>query len=413
MKPTTIMFAIALAAFACSKEQAQHPVTTAKAKVAKALDDITTPIAGPDETPQQREKERFDAQWRQLQSFREQQAQKAAAIQQRQQQAAAQQIQFAADGKESFKGLDANAINAAPLHAPITGDMSGPSVLKAQVWLDRTHFSVGVIDGRWGRNSAVTVFMYQRARGIQATGDLDEATFRTLASEAGAAPPIVPYRVTADDLKGPFVTIPDDVYEQQKLDCLCYQSLREELSEKFHTTEDFLEQINPDVKFSDLKEGDTINALNVRPPTTADTHDIVKIVISIRGNSFNGYNAAGQIVFHGPTTLGSGYDPSPTETLHIVKIIPMPHFHYDPTLYHEVPDWKPDAHLNPGPNSPVGIVWMALSKEHYGIHGTKDPDQIGYASSHGCVRLTNWDAEEVEHRAFEGTVVSFVDTQHS
>jgi lipoprotein-anchoring transpeptidase ErfK/SrfK len=291
--------------------------------------------------------------------------------------------------------------------------MSGPSVLKAQVWLDRTHFSVGVIDGRWGRNSAVTVFMYQRARGIQATGDLDEATFRTLASEAGAAPPIVPYRVTADDLKGPFVTIPDDVYEQQKLDCLCYQSLREELSEKFHTTEDFLERINPDVKFSELKEGDTINALNVRPPTTADTHDIVKIVISIRGNSFNGYNAAGQIVFHGPTTLGSGYDPSPTETLHIVKIIPMPHFHYDPTLYHEVPDWKPDAHLNPGPNSPVGIVWMALSKEHYGIHGTKDPDQIGYASSHGCVRLTNWDAEEVEHRAFEGTVVSFVDTQHS
>ena len=408
MKRTTIILAVALAAAACTKEQAKHPVQT----VAHAVDEITAPAGGQEETPQQREKERFDAQWRQLQSFREQEAARAAAEQQQQQQQAASQIQFAAGGKESFKGLDWNAINAAPLHAPIDGDMSGPSVLKAQVWLDRTHFSVGSIDGRWGRNSAVTVFMYQRARGMQATGDLDEATFRTLASEAGAAPPIVQYRITADDLKGPFVQIPDDVYEQQKLDCLCYESLREELSEKFHATEDFLQKINPEVKFADLKEGDTINALAVRPPLTADQHDITKIVISIRGNSFNAYNAAGQIVFHGPTTLGAGYDPSPTETLHIVKILSMPHFHYDPTLYHEMSPSTPDAHLNPGPNSPVGVVWMALSKEHYGIHGTKDPDAIGYASSHGCVRLTNWDAEEVEHRASEGTVVAFVDTKH-
>jgi lipoprotein-anchoring transpeptidase ErfK/SrfK len=75
-----------------------------------------------------------------------------------------------------------------------------------------------------------------------------------------------------------------------------------------------------------------------------------------------------------------------------------------------VPDWQPDAHLNPGPNSPVGVVWIALSKPHYGIHGTKDPEAIGYASSHGCVRLTNWDAEEVGHRISEGVPVAFVDT---
>ena len=410
MRYEKVILAAALLAAACSPEQARHPVKAAKANVARAVDDITAPFAGREETPQQREKERFDAQWRRLQSFREQQAARVAAQQEQQRQAQAG-LQFVAEGKESFKGLAVDAINAAPLHAPINGDVSGPSVLKAQVWLDRVHFSVAVIDGRWGRNSAVTVFMYQRARGLPATGDLDEATFRVLAGEAGLAPPIVPYRVTADDLKGPFVDIPKDVYEQQSLQCLCYESLRQELSERFHTTEDFLEQINPDVKFSELKEGDTIRGLNVRAPLMADLHDIVRIVISIRGNSFNGYNAAGQIVFHAPTTLGAGYDPSPTETLHIVAIMPYPHFHYNPILYHELPPGTPDAHLNPGPRSPVGVVWMALSKEHYGIHGTNDPEGIGYVSSHGCVRLTNWDAWEVEHRASDGTEVSFVDTK--
>ena len=137
----------------------------------------------------------------------------------------------------------------------------------------------------------------------------------------------------------------------------------------------------------------------------------MKIVISISGNSLNGYDANSNLVFHAPSTVGAGYDPSPTETLHIVKIYPNPSFHYDPTLYHEVPDTEPDAHLPPGPNTPVGVVWMALSKEHYGIHGTPDPESIGYASSHGCIRLTNWDAEELEHRVSEGVTVAFVDTR--
>jgi len=135
------------------------------------------------------------------------------------------------------------------------------------------------------------------------------------------------------------------------------------------------------------------------------------VVISIVGNSFDTFDAGGNLIFHGPTTLGSTFDPSPDETLHVVKIIDHPHFHYDPTLYHEVPDDMPDAHLSPGPNSPVGVVWIALSKEHYGIHGTKDPDSIGYTSSHGCVRLTNWDAAEVQHRISVGVPVAFVDTK--
>jgi lipoprotein-anchoring transpeptidase ErfK/SrfK len=408
---------------ACSREQAHETKDRAQNAAGKAVQkvadtfDASTPLGArePAPTQQEIEKQRFDQQWRQLQSFRAQEAARVAAAQMQVQQQAAQQqalnLNIVHGKKESFKGLDANAINSAPVSLPITGDIRGPSVLRTQVYLDRNHFSVGAIDGRWGRNSAITVWWWQRAHGIAETGDVDDATFQSLAQAAGDVPVLVPYTLTADDLKGPFVHIPDDPYEKAKLDCMCYESLREELAERFHSTEDFLELLNPDVKINDLLAGATINVPNVRPPLTQDQQDIAKIVISIAGNTYNGLDANGNLVFHAPTTLGSTYDPSPDETLHVVEITPMPHFHYDPTLYHEVPDSEPDAHMNPGPNSPVGVVWMALSKAHYGMHGTPDPDSIGYASSHGCVRLTNWDAQEVSHRIHKGVEVSFVDTR--
>ena len=417
MKKLLVPAAALLFAFACSKEAKQNvteKVTNAKDKVVDAVDDVTTPFGRPDD-PKAREQERFDARWRQLQSFKAQQAKQAQ--QQKQQQAVAaakaQQIQFVTGKKQSFKGLDANGINATPVLIPISGDISGPSVLRAQVYLDRAHYSVGVIDGRWGRNSAIAVWWWQQAHGIEATGDIDEATFRSLAAAADVVQPVVQHQLTADDVAGPFVQIPEEVYDQEQLKCLCYESLREKLAERFHASEEFLELLNPDVKFSDLQAGQSINVPNVRASLSADQHDISRVVISIAGNSFNGFDAAGNLIFHAPTTLGSQFDPSPSETVTVKKIIPDPHFHYNPKLYSEVPDDKPDAHLNPGPNSPVGVVWMALSKPHYGIHGTKDPDAIGYASSHGCVRLSNWDADEVRHRISEGIQVEFVDTRSS
>jgi lipoprotein-anchoring transpeptidase ErfK/SrfK len=397
---------LVLITISCSR-----PVEKVTTKVKQFADDISTPMGKADDKAA-REKERFDQQWRELQSFRAQQAEA-----QRQQQAAAAaaaqppaNFRFVTGVKEKLKGLTPDAINNAPVNVPINGDVSGPSVLRAQIYLDRIHYSVGAIDGRWGRNSAITVWFFQRARGMQATGDLDEQTFRRLAAEAAYAPVVVMHTLTPDDLKGPFQSIPESPYEKAKLSRLTYETVREKLAERFHCAEDLLELLNPGVNFSELNAG-TINVPNVREPLTTDTHDVARIVISISGNALNGFDASGNLVFHAPTTVGAGYDPSPTENLHIVKIFPDPTFHYDPTLYHEVPDSEPDAHLPPGPNSPVGVVWMALSKEHYGIHGTPDPESIGYASSHGCIRLTNWDAEELEHRASEGTQVAFVDTR--
>ncbi|HEX7418765.1 MAG TPA: L,D-transpeptidase [Thermoanaerobaculia bacterium] len=413
MKRTLLIMALAVLA-GCSKEVVQQKTQVVADKMKGAADDITAPIGGRrtqavDKAA--REKERFDQRWRELQSFRAQQAQQVTTAVAAPPTPPPANFAFVTGVKQSFKHLDPKGINDAPVLMPISGDLRGPSVLRAQVYLDRSHFSVGSIDGRWGRNSAITVWWYQRARGLPTTGDVDEQTFRRLASDAAYAPVVVSHTLTADDVKGPFKPVPDDVYEKAKQDCLCYESLREKLSERFHSTEDFLELLNPDVKFSDLQAGSAINVPNVREPMTSDHPDIARVVISISGNSLNGFDVANNLIFHAPTTLGAGYDPSPTETLHVVSITPNPSFHYDPTLYHEVPDSEPDAQLPSGPNTPVGVVWMALSKPHYGVHGTPDPDSIGYASSHGCVRLTNWDAQEAEHRLSKGTQISFVDTR--
>ncbi|MGZ4808214.1 MAG: L,D-transpeptidase family protein [Thermoanaerobaculia bacterium] len=411
MKKLAILLLIAAA---CSREQAtsvKNTTTAAAGNVANTVRDafdVSTPV-GAREDPKAREQQRFDQQWRQLQSFRASQATPTPA--QTAPVAPAVPIQFVKRTKETFRNLDVAAINNAPVQIPIDGDVRGPSVLKTQVYLDRLHFSVGTIDGRWGRNSAITVWWWQRTHGLPTSAVVDEATFRSIAAAAGSPPTVQNYALTEDDVKGPFVQIPDDVYDQQKLECLCYESLKEKLAEKFHADQDFLEVLNPNAKFSELKAGDTILVPNVRPALTADQRDVAKVIVSIAGNSLNGFDATGNLLFHAPTTVGAGYDPSPDETVKIVRIVPDPQFHYDPTLYHEVPDTNPDAHLASGPNSPVGVVWIALSKPHYGIHGTKDPEAIGYASSHGCIRLTNWDANELEHRVAEGVLVSFVDAR--
>ncbi|HET7435577.1 MAG TPA: L,D-transpeptidase [Thermoanaerobaculia bacterium] len=420
---TGLMLAMALA---CTKEKATEVKDNAKAAAhnvaEKARDavDAAVPIGDRDDAAA-RERERFDESWRNLESFRAQQAaqkkaeqaaqQKADQAQAAQQQAAAQKIQFVTNVKESFKNLTPDVMNRAPVSVPIKGDVSGPSVVKTQVYLDRAHFSVGALDGRWGRNSSISVYWYQRTHGIEPTGTVDEATFRALAQDAGAAEALVQHTLTEDDVKGPFVTIPSDVYEKEKLDCLCYETKKEKLAELFHTTEEFLDQLNPNVDFSTLQAGQTLWVPNVRASMTADQPDIAKVAISIRGNTFNAYDASGNLIFHAPTTLGSKYDPSPNEETSVVKVVQDPHFHYQPTLFHEVPDSDPEAQLNPGPNSPVGVVWIALKKPHFGIHGTSDPDSIGYASSHGCVRLANWDAREVGHRIAPGVPIDFIDTR--
>ena len=392
---------------ACGREEPEN--TQATQPDVQSAPEVSVPT-GTKPTLQALERERFSQEWRQLRSFMEAKTIARTGEDQRD-----LSLTFVSDpgSRENLDTFNPSTIETLPIRVPIRGDVSGPSVLKAQVLLDRISYSVGVIDGRWGKNSEIAVYWFQQQHGITPSGTIDEETFRAIARAAGGTSAVVRQQLTPDDVKGPFIDIPENVYAQARLECMCYESVAEKVAERFHTTPELLQILNPDLDLGRLAAGQMILAPNVRAPAAENApNDIARIAISIKGNYFHGHDASGRIIFHAPTTLGSKYDPSPTETLKTVRTAFNPTFKYQPTLFAEVPDDEPEADLPPGPNSPVGVVWIALSKPHYGIHGTSDPESIGYASSHGCVRLTNWDATDVARRTPEGTTVQFFDTRH-
>jgi lipoprotein-anchoring transpeptidase ErfK/SrfK len=415
----SILIAALLTAAACSREEAVQQTREATQRVSETTSQVAQRIrdefnpnvpVGADPTAEEIERQRLDAEWRRQQSFQARARARAGV----QPPAGPADIRFQRVPKfaETLVNLDPASIDAIPVTVPIAGDVEGPSVLKTQTLLDRARFSVGAIDGRWGKNTEIAVYWFQEANGIRPTGVVDEATYRALVARAGRLPSLVQHTLTQDDVKGPFTKIPEDMYEKAKLDCLCYENVGEKLAERFHTTTGLLEKLNPNVQLLSLTAGQKIFVPNVRPATNEDVpDDVQKIVVSAEGWYVHGLDGNGNVVFHAPTTLGNEYDPSPNETLKIVGIARNPHFHYQPTLFAEVPDDEPEANLEPGPNSPVGLVWMALSKPHFGIHGTAVPHSIGYSSSHGCVRLTNWDALELANRVEKGVTVEFVDTR--
>ncbi|MGH7318748.1 MAG: L,D-transpeptidase family protein, partial [Candidatus Rokuibacteriota bacterium] len=312
----------------------------------------------------------------------------------------------------------------APPQLPLPQEGSGPGILAAQVLLDRVRFSPGVIDGQWGQNTEKAVYWFQFAHGLPPAGVVDEATWRELSRLGGGGVAVVEVEVTAADLEGPFVEIPEDVYDQAALDCLCYESPAELLAERHHAAPELLAELNPEVDLEALTAGTrlwvaAVEALAVSAGRVeasgqasaqpAGAPRVARLLISKRGFYTQALDAQGRILFHFPSTLGSRYDPSPAGQFRVTGIAFNPAFHYQPTLFHEVPDDQPEAHLPAGPNSPVGLVWMALSKPHHGIHGTAVPESIGYASSHGCVRLTNWDALFLARRIAPGVPVQFRD----
>jgi lipoprotein-anchoring transpeptidase ErfK/SrfK len=316
---------------------------------------------------------------------------------------------------EKWEDIGTPSGGTTPLPAiqlPLGGQVSGPSVLYAQILLDRSPFGPGVIDGKWGKNTEQAVFWLQHQAGLPATGQIDSATYGKLVELAGAPDRYVrTVALTEEDVAGPFQPLPEDVYEKAKLECLCYESLSEKLSERFHVTTEVLTQLNQGVSLDSLAAGDSLSVPNVDAAGADSTAGaaIARLVISDQGRYLHALDSAGTILFHFPTTLGSTFYPSPDGRLEVTRITRNPWFHWQPKLLEGVPDTKKPARLPPGPNSPVGVVWIALSKEHFGIHGTNEPATIGYATSSGCVRLTNWDAGFLAGVVKAGTAVEFRD----
>ena len=321
-------------------------------------------------------------------------------------------------GSDAWDEITPQSVNARATGLPISGDVAGPSVARVQVLLDRVNFRPGIIDGRWGKNTEKAVYWFQNERGLEATGTVDRATLDRLEQEAGLGDRIVvSHTLTEDDVSGPFVQLPEDVYERAEKDCLCYESLREKLGEVFHTAPELLEKLNPDVDLNAVAAGDRLQVPAVETFHVDALPDgkytgggaVARIVISGGGHYLHALDADGSILYHFPTTLGSDYAPSPSGEFSVRSTTFDPTWHYQPELLTGVDPSREDAILPAGPNNAVGIVWMQLSRDHYGIHGTSAPETIGYATSHGCVRLTNWDAGLLGQNIPDGTPVEFRD----
>jgi lipoprotein-anchoring transpeptidase ErfK/SrfK len=312
---------------------------------------------------------------------------------------------------EKWEQIDAQAVNSGGQFVPLTGDVAGPSVLRTQILLDRALFSPGIMDGRWGKNTVQALYWFQRREGLPATARLDSATFERLRQAAGNPRELVVRKtLTAEDVKGPFTPIPEDIYEHAKLSCSCYESLLEKLSEDYHATPELLQKLNPDVELDNLKAGQAIYVPAVRDESRAGNRgQVARIVVSGRGNYVHAVDAGGKVLYHFPSTLGGKYSPSPSGRFSVNAVTQDPAWHYQPDILVGVPDSEPEAMIPAGPNVAVGKVWIDLSEPHFGIHGTSEPQTIGYASSNGCVRLTNWDAEFLSHHVRQGIPVEFRD----
>lgn len=272
----------------------------------------------------------------------------------------------------------------------------GSAVVRVQILLDRVHFSCGVIDGDFGSNLQKTVSAYQQDRNLPVTGKVEAATWAAL--NVDQAPPLMTYTITADDEKGPFVAIPSDLMKQAELPAMGYTSPLQELSERFHASPGLMEQLNPGADFK--KSGQQLTVPNVitMPPGQAAEVDITKSESSVRA-----YDANHKLLAFYVATIGSEHDPLPIGTWKINGTKRDPDFHYNARLFWDAQNPDDKAVIKPGPNNPVGSVWIDLSKEHYGIHGTPDPSLVGHAFSHGCIRLTNWDALELASMVKPGT----------
>ena len=283
-------------------------------------------------------------------------------------------------------------------------------LLAFQVRLDRQAFSPGEIDGRAGTKLAHALTALQTAWDLPATGKPDCDTWRALGSD-GATPSLTTYVVTADDVNGPFEKlIPRALPDQAALPALGYQSVLEMLAERFHTSPALLRQLNPGVPIEAGRHIQVPNVVSFDPdkkPALDPSAANVTVLVSKEESSLRIDGADGTLLFFAPVTTGGRYDPLPEGDWKVTGVSWHPVFHYNPDLFWDAKPGDSKATIKPGPNNPVGVVWISLNLEHYGLHGSPEPGRIGQTESHGCVRLTNWDAARVASMVRPGTPVMF------
>lgn len=273
--------------------------------------------------------------------------------------------------------------------------------MRIQVLLDRAHFSPGVIDGYDGENVRKAVSAYRRARGLPVSGAADEALLTRLEQE-DSAPALIAYVLTEQDVRGPFVDVPEnDLEAMSRLERVGYESAVEAVAEKFHMDQDLLRTLNPGVDFT--RAGVEIVVANAGGDLP---RPVESVEVDVSEGAVRAFDAAGELLAFYPATVGSREAPAPIGSHTVESVAFDPTYRYDPE---RLPTFGERDHgalnIAAGPNNPVGAVWIALSAETYGIHGAPNPSLVSKTQSHGCIRLTNWDAIELARAVRPGVPV--------
>lgn len=278
-----------------------------------------------------------------------------------------------------------------------------PEITALQVFLDREGFSPGVIDGRMGSNVAKAMAAWQEKTGETLDPNDVDNLLERLRLSGGLA--IMTYTITAGDAAGPYVaSIPEDYGLKAQLPSLAYTSTTEMLAEKFHMDEAYLKALNPNADFT--IPGTIIKVIDPGPEKTGK---VAKIIADKAKKQIFAYDQDGTLVSAYPASIGSSDTPSPSGTVSVERVALNPGYTYNPKINFKQGNNDKILNIPPGPNGPVGTVWIALSKPTYGIHGTPEPSKIGRTQSHGCIRLTNWDATELAKMVQPGVIVEFMD----
>ena len=303
--------------------------------------------------------------------------------------------------------LDPAAINEAQFSAKTKpGKGIEPVLIKLQVLLDRARFSPGEIDGRAGSNLERALAAFREASGLPKEGPPDEATLSRLI-ESSKEPAVVEYTVSPEDVKGPFLErVPAKMEDMVGLKSIGYASPLEALAEKFHASEALLEALNPGKAFD--TPGTILIVPNVSPPAQAKSKDkVARIEINKSERWLKASAKDGRLLAFYPASIGSTEKPAPSGSFKVQAIAENPTYTYNPEFAFKGVKAEKKFEIAGGPNGPVGAVWIDLSAETYGIHGTAEPDRVGKGYSHGCVRLTNWDVKALAGMVEKGTAVDF------
>ena len=323
---------------------------------------------------------------------------------------------------QAFAGLDAQAVNDAQLQAGSAGaptsalktsaPKTSPSktsspkpelLIKAQILLSRAHFSPGQIDGKPGENFSKALAAFASERGLQAGDGLTDEVWREL-TNGSADPVLIEYTIADADVRGPFAAkIPARLEAMKHLPALSYVNPRELLAEKFHISEALLGALNPGKKFD--SPGERIVVPNV---AQAKLGRVARIEVNKTDQTLRAIGPDGKLIAFYPATAGSSEKPAPSGQLKITMVKKNPLYRYNPEYRFKGVHAKRPFTIQAGPNNPVGLAWIGLSGEGYGVHGTPDPSKIGKTESHGCIRLTNWDALELADTVAKGVPVDFV-----